>query len=218
MTKMPAKVQAAIDAYKAAGQKLGDVDQRLDERIAELTASINAMQAELDALIDSTLDDLDAATQPQETDLRRRIVDAQLALSAMTDRKGRAFRTVSGDQDRLAKAAVTIAKEEARKFFDAGHDDALSKVAEAKYAYLQAIVQYRAFRAAAGAIYYETLRETNPNLARDIDAPFFAEQSFEFRGGSPQIYGVDSTEVHNALKLGRIEAGSCAIGREVYGD
>ncbi|GAA4856563.1 hypothetical protein GCM10023310_39660 [Paenibacillus vulneris] len=113
----------------------------------------------------------------------------------------------------LAHEAIKIGREEARKYFDEHYDEALRKVADAKYAYLKAVVDYQDMRKQAFSIWRETVQQTNQNFAGE--APSFPEVSFSYRGGSRQEYGIVQQEVDNALRHGIIRKYSVADGREI---
>ncbi|GAA4881600.1 hypothetical protein GCM10023310_72070 [Paenibacillus vulneris] len=213
MTKLPERVQTAIAAYQETVQTATEQSRRVNDRAAEIQAELERARAELDAAVDKAIEDPALANTRKESELRKKVAELTLDLSGSEQRQRRASMMGMDKQRDLAQQAIKIGREEARKYFDEHYAEALRKIADAKYAYLKAVVDYHDMRKQAFNIWRESAEQTNANFAGE--KPSFPEESFSYRGGNRQEYGIVQQEVDNALKHGIIRKYSVADGREI---
>lgn len=214
--KLPKRVADAIAAYRAAAESARENAKRAEDRAAELQAELERAKAELDAAVDAAILEPSQANARKEADLRKKVAELTLELGGAADRKRRAYTLGRQRERELALAAIKAGREEAERYYYERHDEALQRIADAKYAYLTACVDYYRLRRHASDIFQQAVSQTNPNYVQSsADAPNLRTESLFYRGGNRQIYGINELEVDRAVKHGQIRKTSCPKGKEI---
>lgn len=211
--KLPQRLTDAIKAYQEECDKRDERKAGVRDRNSQLEADLAQARADLDAATDAALDNPSPENDQKEMELRRKVADLTLQVSGAGHRESRV--QFNPKIRELAEAAIEIGREEARKYYEQNHEAAAQKIAEAKYAYLLALVEYRRLMNTAYGIYGASVRQTNESMDDPAKRPYFGEISPFYTSGSKPPYGIFETEVLHALKYGRIERSSCGKEREV---
>lgn len=217
MVKLPENVQKAIDAYKTEEQKNQDRAQEVHQRNSAVAEELARAQAELDAATDRAIDSPTDANIRKETEARRKVADLMLQANGSDHRARRVF---TGGQDRLnelGRQAIDLAYAEARRYYAENYDAKLKEIEDAKVAYLRTLAGFHQFKKEAEAIYYDTVRETNPHLVTNVSHPHFAEPAIKNRSDT-QLYGISEQEVDLAFQSGIIRKWSVRSGMKSNND
>lgn len=215
MTKLPRRVQAAIDAYKEVAGKATKLSEEHRSQAEDTAKEIERVKAELISAADAALDDPSKASLERESALQRKLIELQLAQNASQERSRRAFGRSSHRLSELADAAINAGREAAFEHFQSHFNEKLRAVEDAKYQYLKALVDLNTLKGEAYGIYETAVTETNPNRAEQMARPHFTELTLFYRGGDRQLHGISESEIIRAYKYGKIERTSVAEGREI---
>lgn len=207
-------MQRAIDAYKEEEKKSSERARDVQQRNTVVAEELAKAQAELDAATDRAIDSPTEANIKKETEARRKVAELTLQANGADHRSQRAFAYGQGKLNELGRQAIALAHDEAVRYYNENYDAKLKEIEDAKAAYLKALVGFRQFRNEAAAIYYNTVRETNPSLTDRLSAPHFAEPAITHRNGDKQVYGINEQEVDLAFRNGIIRKWSVRSGLE----
>lgn len=214
MIKLPENVQRAIDAYKEEEKKNSERARDVQRRNTVVAEELAKAQAELDAATDRAIDSPTEANVRKETEARRKVAELTLQANGSDHRAQRAFAYGQDKLNELGRQAIALAHDEAVRYYNENYEAKLKEIEDAKVAYLKALVGFRQFRNEAAAIYYDTVRETNPHLTDRLSAPHFAEPAITHRNGDKQVYGINEQEVDLAFRNGIIRKWSVRSGLE----
>lgn len=211
------RVTDAIAAYEA--HIAGDRDRaaRVQARSAELVQELPAAEAELQAAMDATIKDPTAENEHNEAEARRKVAEMRLQISGSEERAARAFNLGSQEREQLAGEARRIAKAEAEAIFDEEYPKRLKAIADAKYAYLDALRGMHRFLNEVNEIHYGTQRVTGSTAPGKIpDHPKFwgIKPNFNYRQGERQVHGISASEMNDAFDRGIIRMRSVEEGRQ----
>ncbi|RAI96864.1 hypothetical protein DET54_106222 [Paenibacillus pabuli] len=213
--KMPQTVQTAIKAYQEETTRAAKAAGLHQDSAAKLRAELEDVRVQLVAAEDKTLSDPTEENVQREMGLQRKIAELTMNISAAEERERTVNVKASGRLTVLADEAIEVARVEALRHFDDNYDAKLKAIENAKYAYLQAIVDLHTLRTEAYGIWHTTGQETNANRLEKALRPYFTEPALHYRGNARQVHGVSELEVARAYSDGKIYRSSVAEGREV---
>jgi hypothetical protein len=212
---LPQTVQTAITAYQEEKAKVGKAVELHQDSAAKYKQQLAETQAELAVAQDNTLTDPTEANVQREADMQRKIAELTVNVAAAEERSTTVSINASGRITALADEAIEAARIEALRHFHDNYDAKLKAIEDAKYSYLQAVVDLHTLRTEAYNIWFNTGQETNPNRLEKATRPYFPELTLHYRGGARQIHGVSQLETARAYSDGKIYRTSVAEGREI---
>ncbi len=215
---MPKRVTDAVEEYqkyKAAGEA---ASERVRSRNAELAVELAAAEQELDTAIDRAIMEPTPANEQKETEARRKVAELRMTTASGDERASRAFQVGAGRVSELRIEAARIGKEEAEKHFNGNVDQVKQAIADAKYAYLKALTDYRKLEREAGSIWHygSDGADSTSHVTRQVggNPHFRGEVVFTNTWGAP-LHGIWSDEIDNAYKHGIIHSRSVGKEREI---
>ncbi|QOS80990.1 hypothetical protein JNUCC31_09020 [Paenibacillus sp. JNUCC31] len=213
--KLPQTVQTAITAYQEEKAKVGKAVELHQDSSAKYRQQLEDAHSELAVAQNTTLTDPSEANVQREADLQRKIAELTVNVAAAEERSTTVSINASGRITALADEAIELARVEALRHFHDNYDAKLKAIEDAKYEYLQSIVNLHALRKEAYNIWFNTGQETNPNRLEKSVKPAFPELTLHYRGGSRQVHGVSELETARAYRDGKVYRTSVAEGREI---
>lgn len=209
------ELKELIEQFQKERGKQSRHQDKSQEQAESIEQELIETRDQLEQAMDDTLELSNEANLAKERELRRKIAELELDLEGARARKSRAFHRGSNDATAVAKRAVTLAKEEAQTQYHANIDEAKAKVADAKYAYLKSLIEYREFTDDVSALFFDVVRAVDqPNT--DVQRPHVEElRPFLDSRTYDNYYGILEHEVNNAYKYGKIERGSVKPEREI---
>ena len=213
--KMPQKVQTAIAAFQEEKTKVSKAVELHQDSAVKYKQQLEEALTELAVAQDNTLTDPTETNVQREADLQRKIAELTTNIAAAEERSTTVSINASGRVTALADEAIEAARVEALRHFHDNYAAKLKAIEDAKYEYLQSIVNLHTLRTEAYNIWFNAGQETNPNRLEKSVKPAFPEPTLHYRGGARQVHGVSELETARAYSDGKIYRTSVAEGREI---
>lgn len=216
---MPKRVTDVVESYQkhiAEGQSAAE---KVRDRNVELASELAAAEMSLTEAMDRTIADPTSANEQKETTARRKVAELRMTVSGGDERASRAFLAGTGKARELQLEAARIGKEEAERHFNDNIDRVKQAVADAKYAYLNALVDYHKLGRDAWSIWDYTNGGADASeyvKAQVGGVPRFREVTFTNHLSAP-LYGIWDNEIIKAYKHGKIHRQSVGVDREIVG-
>lgn len=209
------RVKGLVEAYQAEQAKAQDRAASVELDSDRLQRELTEARRELDAATDAAIEDGSAAKREAERKARQKVAALEIDLTGVEHRTQRAFLVGAAKKAQLGDEAIRAGREEAEKHYRDNIAAVQEAIADAKYAYLMALVSYYTLRREANGIYNAAVIGTTgndspsnrPSLAPEL-LPFYIH-------GSRQVHGILPDEIERAFKDGTVLKRSVGEGREI---
>lgn len=205
MTRRKTPLQLALAAYAQEKSAYESEKNGLSQEIDSVQKEITDLKQRIESLYRT------GGTVTEELDLSKSKETALQKLVILQTR-----RTKLGDRynlEKLAAEALQLAKQVSADYYNEGMGTVEKALADAKFAYLQAVVAYRMHKLKARDIVTEAARNVDRYERLDNqNYPYYREIPV-LANGYRSLYNLHENEVLRALNLGRIEPESCGQER-----